>query len=273
MPIYRIDPLHDHRWSDFVHEHRDASIFHTREWLCALQATYGYEPIAYTSAKPGGALTNAIVFCQVKSFLTGSRLVSVPFADHCDALVNSPSELRELFLYTEQLLTLRACRYLELRCLKPPPMETQLGSTVYKQVAHHVLDLRPCVENLFRGFHKSCIQRKIRRAERERLTYTEGTRDEHIRHFYRLLVLTRKRHGLPPQPLAWFFNLRDSLGSAFKVRLVSKDGRPIAGIVTTLHKKRMVYKYGASEARFHSLGAMPFLFWQAIQEAKARLLL
>lgn len=29
------------------------------------------------------------------------------------------------------------------------------------------------------------------------------------------------------------------------------------------------YKYGASDARFHSLGAMPFLFWSAIRDAKA----
>jgi hypothetical protein len=30
----------------------------------------------------------------------------------------------------------------------------------------------------------------------------------------------------------------------------------------------MVYKYGCSDARFHSLGGMPFVLWKAITDAK-----
>jgi len=30
----------------------------------------------------------------------------------------------------------------------------------------------------------------------------------------------------------------------------------------------VLFKYGASDARFHSSGTMPFLLWQAIEEAK-----
>jgi hypothetical protein len=30
----------------------------------------------------------------------------------------------------------------------------------------------------------------------------------------------------------------------------------------------MVYKYGGSDASAHNLGAMPFLFWKAIQDAR-----
>jgi hypothetical protein len=30
----------------------------------------------------------------------------------------------------------------------------------------------------------------------------------------------------------------------------------------------LMYKYGCSDAKFHNLGGMPFLFWKAIQTAK-----
>ena len=36
----------------------------------------------------------------------------------------------------------------------------------------------------------------------------------------------------------------------------------------SLHSRSMIYKYGFSGARYHNLGAMPFLYWKAIQEAK-----
>jgi hypothetical protein len=39
-------------------------------------------------------------------------------------------------------------------------------------------------------------------------------------------------------------------------------------MITLEHGRTVVYKYGCSEASFHSLGAMSFLFWKTIQEAK-----
>jgi len=52
--------------------------------------------------------------------------------------------------------------------------------------------------------------------------------------------------------------------------VASKDGLPVASILTLSFKKTMVYKYGGSEAAHHALGGMPFLFWRAIHEAQAK---
>jgi hypothetical protein len=124
------------------------------------------------------------------------------------------------------------------------------------------------IDALFHGFHKSCVQSKIRRAIRERLEYTEGRSDRLIRQFHHMLLLTQQRHHLPPQPISWFKNLSDCLGEQLKVRIASKNGQPIAGMVTLSYKQSMVYKYGCSDAKHHNLGGMAFLFWKTIQEAK-----
>ena len=50
--VYAIDPLHDARWPEFVCRHPNASVFHTRGWLRALQTTYGYEPVVFTTSAP-----------------------------------------------------------------------------------------------------------------------------------------------------------------------------------------------------------------------------
>ncbi len=145
----------------------------------------------------------------------------------------------------------------------------------------HTLDLSRPASEIFSGFHHSSTQRAIRRAEREGLVYEAGTSDRLLSNFYGLLRLTRRRHGLPPQPLAWFRNLVDCMrdahsarfarsGQALAIHLASKDGQPVASILTLSFKKTMVYKYGGSLASHHRLGGMPFLFWRAIQEAKAQ---
>jgi lipid II:glycine glycyltransferase (peptidoglycan interpeptide bridge formation enzyme) len=121
---------------------------------------------------------------------------------------------------------------------------------------------------LFPSFHKNCIQRKIRRAEREKLHYEEGTSEALLQKFYELLIMTRRRQCLPAQPLSWFRRLILSFGEDLKIRIATKDDLPIASILTLTHKKSMVYKYGCSDARFHRFGGVAFLLWRAIQEAK-----
>jgi CelD/BcsL family acetyltransferase involved in cellulose biosynthesis len=270
MSVYEIDPLTDPRWAEFLQTHAMVSVFHTPSWLRALSRTYGYEPFVLTTAQPGHALQNGIVFCRVKSFLTGSRLVSLPFSDHCQPLVNGTGELVELLDGLKASAKAGKCKYLELRPLVA--LDSNLGHNAglaqSESFCFHKLDLRPSAEEIFRKFHKSCVQRKINRAARDGVTAVEGRSEEQLQSFYRLLLLTRRRHQLPPQPLQWFRNLAQFFGDRLQIRVACKDGRPIASMLTLTEKKTLVYKYGCSDADFHKLGAMPFLFWQAIQDAK-----
>src|SRR5579862_5526560 len=77
---YQLDPTQDPRWTELVGRHPKASVFHTVGWLKALRCTYGYEPVAFTTSPPSGGLKNGIVFCRINSWLTGKRLVSLPFS-------------------------------------------------------------------------------------------------------------------------------------------------------------------------------------------------
>src|ERR1700676_4757136 len=80
MSVYEIDPLSDHRWHELLQQHPRASVFHSCAWLDALKQTYEYEPVAYTTTAPGAPLKNGWVFCRIRSWLTGRRLVSLPFS-------------------------------------------------------------------------------------------------------------------------------------------------------------------------------------------------
>jgi lipid II:glycine glycyltransferase (peptidoglycan interpeptide bridge formation enzyme) len=266
--VYAFDPLTDHRWPTFVDEHPSASVFHTPEWLEALRRTYGYLPVAYTTSCPGDRLRHATVLCEIRSWLTGRRLVSLPFADHCQPLVDHPADRDAIAAHLRHAVDSGAWKYVESRPLTSDPADPR-GPGPAGAFCFHSLDLDPALEVLFENCHKDSIQRKIRRAERESLRCDTGTSDEHLRTLYALVLLTRRRHHLPPQPRGWFGNLRDCMGDRFRICVASKDGRAVAAVVLLRHRDTLVYKYGASDVRFHNLGAMPFLFWNAICDAKA----
>jgi hypothetical protein len=268
--LHTLDPLSDERWRDFVWKHPKASVFHNPEWLEALRSSYGYRPIVYTTSPPGAPLTNGIVICCIDSWLTGSRLVSLPFSDHCDPLVDDSGDLITLLSFLTTSVDRDGYDYLELRPLSLFSYSDTLGGSVLPSKCFyvHVLDLQPSLDELFKGFHRSCVQRRIRKAEKESLFYEQGRSEELLTKFYQLLLLTRRRHQLPPQPVAWFRNLIACMGESLNVRVASKNGQAIAAILTLAHKDTIVYKYGCSDAKFHNLGGMQLLMWQAIQDAK-----
>jgi CelD/BcsL family acetyltransferase involved in cellulose biosynthesis len=267
MTVYELDPTRDARWDALLQRHPEASIFHTREWLEALRQTYGYEPVAFTSSPPGCPLTNGFPFCRISHWLSGRRLVSLPFSDHCTPLVESSEQLICLLTCLQQKLEREKWSYIEIR---PTNLISAGGAAFQKSNVFvlHKLDTRPSLDEIFQNFHRDCVQRKIQRAAREGLTYEEGGSDLLVTKFYHLLLLTRRRHGLPAQPIQWFQNLVACLGDKVKIRVASKDGRPVASVVTLRYRHRLVYKYGCSNQHFNNLGGMQLLLWHAIQEAK-----
>jgi hypothetical protein len=266
--VYTFDPLADTRWRDFVGRRADASVFHTPEWLDALRRTYGYTPIAYTTSPPASPLTDAIALCDVRSWVTGRRLVSVPFADHCQPLIDNPVARESITAELRRWADRGRRRYVELR---PVCDGASVADRIGKGTTFffHLLDLTRSLDDIFRAFHKTGIQQPIRRAEREQLVVESGTADSLIRTFYDLQVTTRRRHRLPPQPLSWFRTLVACLGDRVSISIAAKEGRPVGGIVLLRHGATLVHKYGASNAADHHLGPMPFLLWNAIRDGKA----
>ncbi|MGA8022826.1 MAG: GNAT family N-acetyltransferase [Candidatus Acidiferrales bacterium] len=265
-----LDPLTDSAWDDLVARHPRSSVFHQRGWLEALAQTYGYRPVAFTTSPPNGVLKNGLLFCQINSWLTGSRLVSLPFSDHCDPLCDSPDEMISLADGCQALLDEERRQYIEVR-----PTDEDLGRTCskagFQPVGHyflHVLDLSPNLETLFQSFDKDSVQRRIRRAERASLIEKCGTSPELLQDFYRLFVITRGRHHLPPPPFAWFQNLVQCQGNTLEIRVAYHNGSAIAAILTLRFREIGYFKYGCSDARFNKFGATPWLLWRAIAAAK-----
>ena len=194
--------------------------------------------------------------------------MSLPFSDHCEPLIADPEESRLIWATLEQESKgNNAWKYVEIRPLRQRSSQTSFHHSSH-DYAFHRLDLSPGLAELFSAFHKDSTQRKIRRAEREGLKCEEGRSDFLLSIFYRLLILTRRRHGVPPQPFLWFRNLIDCLGEAVQIRVAFKGAQPVAAIFTTRYNGTLLYKYGATDARFHNLGGIHLLLWKSIEEAK-----
>lgn len=263
--ISLLNPLTDPRWRKLVATDSRASVFHQPAWLEALTRTYGYEALVLTTSGPQERLANGIVLCRLSSWLTGSRLVSLPFSDHCQPLIDGSDDIEAFVDWLRKASAGR--RYVELRPLSAL-LPADSGMEPSSSYCFHELDLSPSLGQLYSNMHPNSFQRKVRRAKREGLSYESALSEKSLLDFYRLLLKTRRRHRLIPQPLSWFKNLVKSFGENLQIRLARKNGTPIAAMLTLRHGSNMVYKYGCSDEAHHNLGGMPFLFWRLIEDSK-----
>lgn len=191
--------------------------------------------------------------------------MSLPFSDHVSPLLETGRALEDVL---PLLLAKEAenYQYIEMR-----PTSEWTGGQQFKpsnQFFWHRLSLDPGLDMLLAKFHKSCVQRNIRRAERERLEYESGVSERLLQRFYHLLSRSHRRHRIPPQPISWFRNIIQMMGRMANIRVAFRQNQAVAALLTLAYKQTVVYKYGGSDERYHHMGGMPFLFWQTIQEAK-----
>ncbi len=262
-PVYEIDPLQDPRWTHLADSHSLADVFHTRGWMAALHATYGFRVRALTTSPPGaGVLTDGLPFCEVRSPWTGKRLVCLPFSDYCGSLGSEKILTDGLRAKAEE----RKVRYAEVRAAGTAAAPD--GYSVSQKFLRHAVPLEGGPDAVYRRFHKDSVVRKIRRAEREGLRIEKSVGEEALEAFYRLFVRTRRRLGYPPPPLRWFRNvIAFAAPGAASIHLARTPGGEAIGTLFLLrHRATVYYKYGASDERFHPLGPMPFLFWNAMRE-------
>lgn len=241
--------------------------FHSAGWRQSLRATYGYLIVDSVGKSHEEFEGGGVEFGSVESWLTGRRLVSLPFADHCEPLVDGREGVVALVDWIREEYKRGRWRYIELR---PINSDRFAGTELTPSRSYwlHMLSLEPSIEALFRNLDKNCLQRRIRHAGREKLIYRRGTTPDMLDAFYRLLLKTRRRQSLLPQPRKWFENLLRFMGPEAEIRLAIKNTTPVGALFTLRHGDSVIYKYGCSDERFHPMGAMPFLFWHLIEESK-----
>jgi hypothetical protein len=268
MRVIVTDKVDRDQWDDFVTRHPLGSIYHHSAWQDVIKKTYGYQPLYHLLLDDHSNIQAAVSSVLVKSWLTGKRIVSFPFSDTCDPLVRSGDELEPLLDALEQSRSELNARLVEVRFAQAYSYSDH--QTRDQGYYNYKLSLDRDPETIFRSFHKSSVQRAIKKAKNQDLEVVEGISEQDLRAFYRLHLLTRKKQGIPIQPFRFFKNLFSALApkGILTLLLALHQHQPVAGIVMLWYKNTAYYKYGASDESFLHLRANQLLMWEAIQHGQ-----
>ncbi len=259
--IEQIDPLTDSSWDSQVRVQPDHSVFHLSVWARVLTETYLHRP-TYLKIWVEGAVAALVPLMEVRSPITGRRGVSLPFADFCGPLWIEPRQRERVYQALLGLAAERKWQHLELRGGGVPAA----GVACLRTYSAHELDLTSGISHVASQFPAS-TRRSIRRADRSGLNISISHDSAAMLRFYQLHCHTRRRHGLPPQPFAFFQSIcrhliEHGLGA---IVLAEHAGMTVAGAVFFHSDGRAIYKFGASDKSHWDLRPNHGIMWRAIQ--------
>ena len=261
---YRVDivnPLELPAWDKWVQTFERYSVFHSRSWAQTLADSYGYTPsylVMYGNETP---LALWPMF-DTRSVWKGRKGVSLPFSDFCEPLIAADQYYQDMFEGMNVMARKLGWKAVELRGGHRffPNAPT---AAVYN---FHILPLSQQEDEMYRQL-RSSNKRNIKKAQKARVEISVNTSFESVEDFYTLNCLTRKHHGLPPQPFKFFKNIFRYLISKNQglVVLAHHEQKLIAGAVFLNFGNCATYKYGASHRNSLALRPNNLIMWEAIK--------
>lgn len=255
-----VNPLEHQDWNSMVNGLPGSTVFHGAAWARVLHETYGHS-LRYICTFDGTRLTAALPLMEASKCWLGRRGVSLPFTDVCPALSSGRNEGAELYAAAMREGERRRWKSMECR----GEIERWKGARASRCFYEHLANLEEGPDRLY-GRFEPAVRRGIRKAERQGLGVEFGAGMEETEAYYALHCLTRRRHGAPPQPFAFFRSIQRHLlaaGQGFIV-LIKLGPASLAGGMFLCTGKNAVYKFGASDGKAQAFRPNNLMMWAGI---------
>ncbi len=253
------------QWSTFVDECDEGTLFHGLGWKRAVERSFGHRS-HYLLARRAGRIAGVLPLFEIASVLTGRFLISVPYATYGGVLTSADDPdgadtARALLDAAKRIARRLGARSIELRS----PKARFDGLAVARSHATFRKAL-PASEKELEVFLPRKARAAARRAaEQHYLEVAFG--DEHLRTVWRLYVRSMRRLASVNYPYRFFQALIDATPEAHLVGLVSCEGRPVAGLVSFIHRRTFMPYFLGLDERADIYGLSHYLYFASMRWA------
>jgi len=262
--LHTIDPTSDPSWSELMCSR--GSAFGAPPWFTAIVDTYGFDLHANVLRDDSGATCAGIAYAELDDFL-GHRIVSVPFCDYLDPVIDDAAQWHQL---VDPLVDRGLPFQLKVLDANAPRADTRFAHV--DELAYHCTNLERSEDDLLAAFNRHARQ-NVRYAERNGVTVRFGTDLDDVRQYYELHRRTRKyKHSLLAQPVSFFENIWKQFAptDGVVIGFAEHEGDVIASAFYLVWDNVWYFKFSASI--FERSGVRPNekLAWESMRLAMSR---
>lgn len=245
-------------WDDFLKRHSEGTFFHGSAWKQAVERTFGHQSRGLI-AKRGFDVAGILPLFEIRSVLAGRLLVSIPYATYGGILAENAEVSAALFDRAKMLARKIGARSIELRSIKASVSSLERRRT--HATFRKALPRDP--DEVAATFPRKARAAARRAAERYGLTVAFG--DAHLPEVWRLYARSMRRLGSPNYPYRFFETLARSEKKDHVVQLVYYQNRPVAGLLTFLHRDHVMPYFAGVDERAGIYGLSHFLYMESMR--------
>jgi len=260
-----VSPLSDPTWAELM-VGPQGSGFGAPPWLRAIFDTYGFDLSARLVVDDDGQAVAGFTYADINDF-RGRRLISVPFCDYLDPVVQTEEQWHALVDPLVEVGVPFQVKVLNCDVARKDSRFEHVG-----ELAWHCTDLDKDEDAMFAALDRRARQ-NVRSAQRHGVTARFGSDIEDVRAYHQLHVLTRKRkHGLLAQPVSFFENIwkQFSPTDSIVVGFAEHEGDVIAASFYLVWDNIWYYKFSASIFERSVVRPNEILAWESMRLAASR---
>lgn len=268
MLIKPVIPWESPEWDAYVASAPGALVYHTSAWIRIVCEIGGYTPRCFI-AENDGAVVGILPAAEVRSRLTGTRLVSLPFSDECPLIADDEATAGALAAEAVAVRKSKGLGFFELRGGDHNGALGDLGFADQSHFATYTIPLTTDTDAVRRTFARKAVRQTISKSLKLGVTVRRVSEPADVEAFYQLYVLNRKHHGIPPQPRKLFTTILERMtGNPEAVLYLAEyEGQPAAGLMLFRFRGVSYAKYEGVDESFRRVLPIHALFWKTIEDA------
>ena len=254
-------------WDRFVAAHPRATFFHRSEWRDVIARAFGHTP-HYLVAEQDGAVAGVLPLAQVKTWLFGHTLISLPFCVYGGPLAADDATARALTDHAASLGRRLGAAATELRFLDPPGAEA-LAPGWQKRDGLYATFRRAITAD--DDANLKAIPRKQRAVVRkgiDRGLRVQTGRD--VDGLHAIYAESVRNLGTPVFSRRYFRILAEAFAQDMDVVTIADGDTPVAAVMNFTWRDEVLPYYGGGTAAARACHANDFLYWAVMRGAAAR---
>ena len=250
------------RWERFVFACPEATFFHRIGWREIFEDVFRHRT-HYLLAERGDRIVGVLPLVQVRSWLFGHSLVSLPFAVYGGVAAVDPQAKEALHRCAVDLGRELGVAHLELRNVTSAQADwprQDLYVTFRKALLPDVEANLLAIPRKQRAMVRKGIQRELR-----------SEIDSATDRFFGLYADNQHRHGTPPHSKRYFQALKRVFGGDCEALTVfGPQGNAVSGVLSFYFRDEVLPYYAGDIAAARELAANDFKYWELMRRACER---
>lgn len=247
------------RWDAFVNECSDATFFHRAGWKTVIERAFGHRTY-FLFAEVNGRIEGVLPLAEVKSFLFGHSLVSLPFCVYGGTAAATERARHALDHAARQLAAQLKVGHLEYRSI-----------TAMRENWVH--------KDLYFTFRKAIDPDPERNMlaipRRQRAMVRKGIKaglkseiDKNVDRFFVAYSDSVHRLGTPVFSKRYFEILAEVFAADCEVLTITDDNeRLISSVMSFKFRDEILPYYGGGNARAREVAGNDFMYWEVMRRA------